>query len=166
MKQSYELCDNCSINYKRVSPTKFKIIIAIDNKRENFIFPLSFKVKYNRNWEIYPYMYHTHSYKHKSMSIVQNSDIIDGHIFETFFRKSIGYDYYFLNKKEMMIFIDIKYIKNNFKDSYAVSNHYTYLYLTMEYKPQKVYIVGIIISTLTILFFTIIFLFTKKKYIE
>ena len=162
----HDYCDNYSINYKRINPTKFKIIIAINEHCSSETIPLNFLFNYNKNWQLYPYSSSTNFLFNQSGLIVQNPNIPDGNIFDTFFKKSVDSKYLFPDKKNLMLLnIDFAYISEQFENLLIVKDDLIYLSLIMEYRPQNIYISGIILSLFSILFM-LFFIYKKRKIIE
>jgi hypothetical protein len=150
------------IEYKKISPVKYRLIIHDISQP----FVLILTEVFNEGWRIYPVnslsVNNFNANKHSS-NIIENKNLPNGVFYETFFSKSIDeVNHIKANDYANGWIIDAKLIGNNFPHAVIEKNGMHDMEILIEYMPQRIYIAGILVSFFT-LAMSVLFLWLRSK---
>ncbi len=149
------------IEYKKISPVKYRLIIH--GVSRSFILILT--EIFHEGWKIYPVSFSSTNNNNVNMdghNVVENKSLPNGVFYETFFLKSIDeVNHLKINDFANGWTIDAKLIENNFPYSIRKKNNMHDMEIVIEYMPQKIYLLGLLVSFST---FVISALFLLTRY--
>ncbi|MHB1703228.1 MAG: hypothetical protein ACYCS0_03280 [bacterium] len=175
-----------SIEFKEINPSKYTVIVH--NAKSNF--PLIFNLMYLKGWNVYPQIYPKNAEnnyqnansvsksgnknitffgrKFISQNIngtIQNNNIPNGHILQTLFEKPLPSKYHFIaNGYANSWWININDIKKLGPQYYKVNKNGTIDFkLIIDYWPQRLFYIGIIISATTVVVFGLYLIYDGVK---
>ena len=175
-----------TIEFKEINPSKYAVIIH--NAKSSF--PLIFNLMYLKGWKLYPQIYPKNGennyhnaggmlkYGNKDITFlgkkfisqningtIQNNNIPNSHILETLFEKSLPSKYHFVaNGYANSWWINLNYIKKLGPQYYKVNKNGTIDFkLIIDYWPQRLFYIGIIISGTTFILFGLYLIYDAVK---
>ncbi len=176
-----------TIEFKEINPSKYAVIVH--NAKDSF--PLIFNLMYLKGWNLYPQIYpiqNTDNNYHNADNIsksdnknitffgnkfisqkingtIQNDNIPSGHIFQTLFQSPYPHKYHFIaNGYANSWWINLKYIKKLGPQYYKVNKNGTYDFeFIIDYWPQRLLYIGIIISGTTVILFGLYLIYDAVK---
>ena len=166
-----------TVEYKKINPTKYRVIIH--NAKSTF--PLVFLESYHYNWRLYPKIITNSTDKSSlennysgqfiskfSYGTIQNNNLPDGRIYETWKGKPIfedghlianGYaNSWIIQPNELCNQQGVGYCQKNQNGSYDFE-------FVLEFTPQKYFYIGAIISVISLSVFTLFIFFNVMKFI-
>ena len=176
-----------TIEFKEINPSKYAVIVH--NAKDSF--PLIFNLMYLKGWNLYPQIYpiqHTDNNYYNADNIsksdnknitffgnkfisqkingtIQNNNIPSGHILQTLFQSPYPHKYHFIaNGYANSWWINLKYIKKLGPQYYKVNKNGTYDFeFIIDYWPQRLLYIGIIISGTTVILFSVYLIYDAIK---
>ena len=158
-----------TIEYKEINPSKYAVIVH--NAKASF--PLIFNLMYLKGWDVYPQVYPDKNITFKGNKFIskdingtiQNNNIPNGHVFQTLLEKSLPAKYHFIaNGYSNSWWINLNYIKKLGPQYYKVNKNGTIDFeLIIDYWPQRLFYIGIIISGTTVIIFILYLIYDAVK---
>jgi len=145
------------IEYKKISPIKYRIIL----RGISHSFVLILTETFNIGWKLYPVQLLPHKpFATAPKSIIENISLPEGSFFETYRLNSLDESHH----RKVRNFsngwvIDAKSIYVNFPQKHQMEYGLFDLEVIVEYMPQRIYILGLLISFIVVLG-CVIYLFT------
>lgn len=141
--------NSIQIEYKKISPIKYRIILhGISNS-----FVLILTETFNLGWKLYPVQLLPHKpFATLPKPIIENISLPEGSFFETYRLKSLDETYHHkVNNFSNGWVIEAKSIGANFSQNHQMEDGLFDLEVVVEYMPQRIYLLGLLISFIVFL---------------